>query len=236
MNVRIILVEPKSEENIGAVARVAKNFGFSNLYLVNPRELGIKAFTVASHAHDVLESSTIVHSLKDALANAALVIGTTSKLGTSVNKHLRIPSFSPRELKKKIEGNRGLVSIVFGREDIGLLNDELMLCDIVVYIPTSPGYPVLNLSHAVAVLLYELSDVTTTPGAVDLASKEDRERLLQHLKTFLDEIEYRDYKKEKTMLMLRRILGRAELTAREVRTLRGVISKAERKIGEGIRK
>ena len=159
MEVRTILVEPKNEENVGAVARVIKNFGFSDLYLLNPPDIGKKAFSVASHAYDVLNACKVVNSVEAAIANSAIVAGTTSKHGISTNKHLRMPFFSPRQLKKKVENKSGVLSVLFGREDIGLLNEELMLCDIIVCIPTSPDYPVMNLSHAVAVVLYELSEV-----------------------------------------------------------------------------
>lgn len=229
MKVRIILVEPKSEENVGAVARVAKNFGFSDLYLVNPPEVGIKTFSVAAHAYDVLQSCQIIYSLPAAIANSAIVVGTTAKLGDSTNNHLRMPFFSPRDLKDKVAGKRGILSILFGREDTGLLNDELKLCDLVVSIATSNEYPVMNLSHAVAVILYELSNVST--GTLELARVEDRERLYMQLKTFLDEIGYREHKKAKTLLMLRRILGRAELTKKELQTLQGIIGKATWRIG-----
>jgi tRNA/rRNA methyltransferase len=110
------------------------------------------------------------------------------------------------------------------------MNDELMRCDLVLRIPTSPGYPVLNLSHAVAIVLYELSELAAASGTITLAQLDERERLYEHLSTFLDEIEYRPHKKAKTLLMLRRILGRAELTALEVRTLHGILSKASWKI------
>ena len=106
----------------------------------------------------------------------------------------------------------------------------------VVSIPTSPDYPVMNLSHAVAIVIYELRDMNTdtdtvsTSDALKLASFEDKERLFRHIQTFLDEIEYKEHKKERTMLMLRRLLGRAELTPREIQTLRGILRKAEWKI------
>jgi len=232
MDVRTILVEPKSEENIGAVARVLKNFGFSELYLFPSQTIGKKARSVASHAEDVLSACTIVNSIEEAIANSALVVGTTSKPGISVRKHLRMPFFTPRELKEKVQGKQGILSLLFGREDTGLLNEELRRCDIIVHIPTSPDYPVMNLSHAVAVVLYELSDVQVAYGGQPLACVEDKERLFDHVRTFLDEIGYREHKKEKTMLMLRRILGRAELTASELQTLRGILRKAEWKIGK----
>ncbi len=232
MNVRTILVEPKKEANIGAVARVLKNFGFEDLYLVNPPHIGKKALSVASHAYDVLSTCTVVNSLEEAIANSTLVAGTTSQPGISANRHLRMPFFSPEELKKKVEGKRGIVSLLFGREDVGLLNEELMLCDIVVCIPTSSSYPVMNLSHAVAVVLYELREVAADFSARELAGIEDKERLYAHLRTFMEEIGYKEHKKEKTLLMLRRILGRADLTAREVQTLRGILRKAEWKMKE----
>jgi len=237
MEIRTILVEPKSEENIGAVARVLKNFGCSDFYLVNPPDIGKKAIAVASHAYDVLRACEIVGSIEEAIENSAIVAGTTSKYGISSSKHLRMPFFSPPQLKEKIKaGKSEVLSILFGREDTGLKNEELMLCDIVVCIPTSLEYPVMNLSHAVAVVLYELSGMdtgmTTASRAIRLASVEDKERLFMHVETFLDEIGYKEHKKEKTLLMLRRILGRAELTGREVQTLHGIIRKAEWKIGK----
>jgi len=251
MEIRTILVEPKNEENIGAVARVLKNFGGSALYLVNPADIGDKAVSVASHAYDVLRTSEIVGSIEEAIENSVIVVGTTSKHGISVNKHLRVPFFSPQQLKEKVkrigedkgkDNSSKVVSILFGREDTGLRNEELKHCDIVVCIPTSPGYPVMNLSHAVAVVMYELSGVdgrgdlgsmSRTRGMrLRLAHVEDKERLFVHLETFFDEIGYKDHKREKTLLMLRRILGRAELTEREVQTLRGILRKAEWKIGK----
>jgi tRNA/rRNA methyltransferase len=233
MEVRVILVEPKNEENIGAVARATKNFGFSDFYLVNPPNIGKKALSIASHAYDLLSACTIVGSVDEAIASSALIAGTTSQPGVSPNRHMRMPFFSPHELKKKVEGKGGILSLLFGREDVGLLNEELMQCDVVVCIPTSPDYPVMNLSHAVAVVLYELRDVEGDSGEITLADVEDKERLFNHMRTFLEEIEYKEYKREKTLLMLRRILGRAELTEREVQTLRGILSKAEWKMEEG---
>ena len=237
MKIRTILVEPKLEENIGAVARVLKNFGFSDLYLVNPPAIGKKAISVSSHAHDVLTESEIVGSVGEAIKDSVVVAGTTSKHGISGNKHLRMPFFAPQQLKEKVEGigRSGTLSILFGSEDTGLTNAVLTLCDIVVCIPTSYVYPVMNLSHAVAVVLYELREVSgevvSGSKTIELARVEAKERLFSHMSAFLDEIGYKEHKKDKTLLMLRRILGRADLTAREVQTLRGILRKAEWKIG-----
>ncbi|MBN1455869.1 MAG: RNA methyltransferase [Methanomicrobia archaeon] len=245
MDVRVILVEPKLAENIGAVARVLKNFGFSELYLVNPPAFDEKMFWVASHADDVLRASTVVSSLDDAIAGTNLVVGTTAKTGISASRHLRKPLFSPRELVATLAdggAGGGLLALLFGPEDRGLLNDELVHCDLLVSIPTSTAYPVLNLSHAVAIVLYELYEGQEQQKCEQgssleqqqpaLAAVADKERLFEHLSRFLEEIEYRAHKRARTMLMLRRLLGRAVLTAREVRTLRGILRSAERKLRE----
>jgi len=239
-----VLVEPKSEENIGSVARVLKNFGFYDLYMVKPPGIGSKARTVASHARDLLARARIVSAIEEAVEDASIVVGTTSKRGISRSKQLRMGALTPYQLKERIkkENKDGILALLFGREDIGLLNEELKRCDMVVSIPTSQDYPVMNLSHAVAVVIYELRDMNTdkdtdtdtdtvsTSDALKLASFEDKERLFRHIQTFLDEIEYKEHKKERTMLMLRRLLGRAGLTTGEIQTLRGILRKAEWKI------
>ena len=233
-----MLVEPKSEENIGAVARVLKNFGFYNLYMVKPPGIGSKARSVASHARDLLARARIVSAIEEAVEDASIVVGTTSKRGISRSKQLRMGALTPYQLKERLkeENKDGILALLFGREDIGLLNEELKRCDMVVSIPTSPDYPVMNLSHAVAIVIYELRDMNTgkdtvsTSDAMKLASFEDKERLFRHIQTFLDEIEYKEHKKERTMLMLRRLLGRAGLTTGEIQTLRGILRKAEWKI------
>jgi len=228
MDVRVILVEPKLEENIGAVARVMKNFGFSELYLVRPRSIGRKALTVASHAADVVESCVITPSLEEALRGSDIAIGTTAKLATSERKHLRA-FLTPRELKNVC---RGKVSIVFGREDVGLLNEELRMCDVVVHIPTDRRYPVMNVSHAAAVILYELylgSKTQRKRGRGRLgrpASFEERTQFYEHLLQFLDKIQYAEHKKERALLVVKRIFGRAAVTSRELRALRGILRKA----------
>lgn len=228
MSVRVILVEPKREENIGAVARVMKNFGFSELYLVRPRKLGRKAFVVASHAADVLERCDIASTLEEALSGSDVAVGTTAKLATTERRHLR-NFLTPKELKNVCVGK---VSIIFGREDIGLLNEELKLCDVVVHIPTDKRYSVMNVSHAAAVILYELSLAAKSQRKMERvmrrrpASFEERAQFYEHFLRFLDSIQYAEHKKERTLLIVKRILGRAAVTSRELRALRGVLRKA----------
>lgn len=226
---RVVLVEPLHSGNIGSVARAMKNFGFKELVLLNPCELDTPARVMAMHAYDIIENARIEFSLKDALRGSNIIVGMTGDAGKTDNRHMRMPVFSPRRLKEKLEGKSGAVSLLFGRENDGLRNEELELCDFIVNIPTSEEYPSMNLSHAVSVVLYELSDVES--GETYIADHFDIELLYEHIEEVLSDIEYKEHKEDKTMLMLKRILGRSELTGREVQTLRGVLRRIQWKLG-----
>ena len=227
---QIVLVEPLFSGNVGSVARVMKNFDFSELVLINPCELDMPARVMAVHAYDIIENARIEFSIEDAVKGSNMVVGLTGLPGKTDKEHMRIPAYSPQGLKEKLTGKSGVVSLIFGREDHGLMNEELQMCDIVVNIPTSQIYPSMNLSHAVAVVLYELSDIKT--GEIHLAEHFDLELLYEHIDDVLFDIEYKEYKEDKTKLMLRRILGRAELTGREVQTLRGVLRRIQWKLNK----
>lgn len=229
LEIRIILVEPMYQGNVGSVARAMKNFGYTDLVLVNPCKLEGEARAMSSHARDVLEGARITSTLDEAVKGASLRIGTTGITGLKTGEHIRLPLYTSRELKEKLKDCSGTIAILFGREDAGFRNDELKSFDMLFTVPTSEIYPIMNLSHAVAVVLYELSDLEG--GNSPLAEGFDLQLLYGHLDKLLEEIDYPPHKKDKTFLMLRRILGRAGLTPREVQTLRGIIRKTERKIG-----
>jgi tRNA/rRNA methyltransferase len=225
MNLRIVLVEPMYDGNIGSVARSMKNFGFDRLVLVNPCNIGDYGMAMASHAKDILEKASIVTSIEDAIVGASLVIGTTGKRLGELHKHLRLhirePWLTPSELAKKLDGIDGEVALLFGRESWGLTNEELLLCNLLVSIPTTDIYPVMNLASATTILLYELSQVA--PGRINLASPETLSRLEESSRRLLYEINYPLYRVEFKMIMLKRLLGRAKLTEREANTLLGML-------------
>lgn len=225
MKLRVVLVEPMYDGNVGSVARAMKNFGFRNLVLVNPCQIDDFGRAMSSHARDVLESAKIVGTLEEAVAGANLVVGTTGKRLENEERHLRlhlrVPCLVPAELAAKLDGKEGEVALLLGREDVGLTNDELMICDMVVSIPTSEDYPIMNLSHAATVLFYELSRVEE--GETGLASRESLILLQDRTRALLHEVSYPEHKVEYIILMFRRIFGRAELTEREARTVLGVM-------------
>ena len=161
VQIRVVLLEPLYGGNVGSVARVMMNFGFEDLVLVNPPTIEGETRAFASNAIDFLESATVCENFEDAISDSNLIIGTTSKMGLTENRHVRMPAYSPKELKSKLDGKEGVVSLIFGREDKGLSALEPSRCDLIAVIPASSAYPVMNLSHAVAIFLYELQDLAS---------------------------------------------------------------------------
>ncbi len=221
ISIRVVLVEPLYEGNVGSVCRAMKNFGFSDLVLVKPCRLDNFAKAMASHAQDLLASARIVDTIEEAIEGADLLVATTGKPGAHINSHVRYPFSNPKELRTMLEDKSGTAALVFGREDSGLPNEIVERCDIVAYIPTSRDYPIMNLAQAVSIFLYELSGFKG--GNVALADRVLMDRLYEHYGQLLDDIDYPEHKKDKTMMMLRRIYGRAMINRREYYTMMGVL-------------
>lgn len=162
MQVHFILVEPKVPENIGAAARAIKTMGFSSLRLVNPCDhLHERAQWLAHASTDILEQAKIYTTLQEAIAGADFVIGTTAKRRSvkhdyhHCNELISIINAKSKSIEQ--------VAIVFGREESGLTNEELKLCDILSTIPMRRKYPSLNLAQAVMIYTYSLSALAFTP-------------------------------------------------------------------------
>lgn len=170
--VRIVLVSPAGPLNIGSVARVMKNFGLSQLVLVNPQcdPLGEEALQMAVHAKDVLKAAQTVASVPEALTGCWRAIATTARQ-RGFNAPLDLPEvallslFSQSEDRSESQSSRqpekaaaslGDTAILFGREDSGLSNEELAYAQQFIKVPTDDGYSALNLAQAVAICCYEL--------------------------------------------------------------------------------
>ncbi len=223
-DIDIVLVAPLYEGNVGFAARVMKNFGFLRLVLIDPCTLGNDADGRASHARDVLHAAEVC-TIEDVFARSNIVIATTGLVSKSVCHSMRMPFYSPKELRERIRDVDGRISILFGRENWGLNNEEVRRCDMICTIPTSEDYPILNLSHAVGVVCYELSDLPLP--SIALASPHDMGYLYRHINRYLDTIHHPPFKRENTMILIRRVLGRANLTIREASTLHGLLRRSE---------
>ncbi|MGE5379297.1 MAG: RNA methyltransferase [Candidatus Saccharibacteria bacterium] len=227
---RVVLVEPEHDGNIGAVARSMGNFAFDDLCMVNPCPIGEEAFKRAKHAGYVLEKATIVDTLDEAVEGCSLVIGTSGVITYGPKNYTRIP-LSARELALRTVDNDGRIALVFGREGIGLTQEELARCDILVHIPSDDGYPTLNLSHAVTIVLYEIYQAGGHKNPKPIAaSEEERELLYKFFHDLLVAIDYPDFRRENTEVMFRRMMGRSVPTKYEFYTIMGVIGDAAKLI------
>jgi len=225
----VVLVEPKYGGNVGAVARSMKNFDVSSLYLVNPCEIDDEARVRAMHAQDVLDNAMVYSCFEDVRNDLDYCVGTSSVVGMKEKSCLR-KAVSLKDFAEQIQGFDGKVGLVFGREDYGLYNSEIAVCDVLVNVPTSEGYPSLNLSHAVTVVLYELFTHGVKPRDVKGMGVVEKENLNRVLCEVLDLIGYPAHKREKAEIMLRRLVGRAMPSIWEYHTLMGVIGEVIRRL------
>ncbi|MBI9054135.1 MAG: tRNA/rRNA methyltransferase [Bacteroidales bacterium] len=156
MQIHFILVEPAVPENVGAAARAIKTMGFSSLRLVNTKaHLDEKAGWLAHASNEILENAQEFNSLKEAIEDIDWIIGTSAKK-RRVNEDY-YPSNKINDLIQAKANTIRNLAIVFGREESGLTNDELKLCDIVTSVPMKTTYPSLNLAQSVMIYAYTLS-------------------------------------------------------------------------------
>lgn len=227
-NIRIVLVEPKVPGNVGASARAIKNMGLSRLVLVNPWYKNHPQSRYMAHgSEDILAGALVVDDLKTAVADSVLVVGTTQRKRTSA------PYMNPEQAANEIleSSLSGPVSILFGREDRGLLNEELKICQILATIPSSSAQPSLNLSQAVMVLSYEIFSAVH-PGAsspMDLAPVEVIEALYEHLNRSLSTLGFKQWNEgDNYMKSLRRVFSRTKLERRDVATIHKLCGEIDR--------
>ena len=200
-----------------------KNFGLSNLHLVNPlTQLGSHGRARGGHAQDVLDSAISNESLLEALEGLDLSVGTTAQRSFSEANLLR-KSMTVRDLKSVVQNSSGTVGLVFGREGTGLNNAELGLCDGIVSIPTADEYQTLNLSHAAAIVFYELYDVARVPDGDLLATEEVKKTILGYLSNSATLAGLEEYRVGLTIRAFRNVLGRSGLRWREGSLLAGTL-------------
>jgi TrmH family RNA methyltransferase len=236
MSVAIAVVDASEPGNVGTIARSMKNFGFEDLLLVDPPELDPEgeAYGFAGQAReDVLPNAQELTF--DELLEDYHTVGCTAITNEDATKHVRYPFETPRELAGSLADLDAETAIVFGRERVGLTNEELARLDEVCSIPASEDYPVLNLGQAATVVLYELRtltlDATQHPDERHERAEEAAiEGLHDQFADFLDAIEHPPEKRPKARRLWRRFVGRAHPTGREARTLRGLFRQAAQRV------
>jgi TrmH family RNA methyltransferase len=230
----VVVVDAETPGNVGTIARAMKNFGLSDLRLVDPPPLdpGGEAYGFAGHAReDVLPGAT--ETTLDAVVREFYTVGFTAITGEDARRHVRFPFATPAGLADELRAVATPVALVFGREGTGLSNAELERLDRVCAIPASADYPVLNLGQAATVALYELRDLTVDETQLpdperERADEAEVERLYGYVADLLDASDHRN--PDRVERLVRRLVGRAHPTDREVHTLLGVFRRVTRQL------
>ena len=231
-NVRIVLSRPSHPGNIGSAARAMKTMGFSDLRLVAPKSFpDAQADALASGALDVLRAARVFETLEQALGDAVLAVGFSSR-----GRDLSHPPRALREAAPLLvaAAGAGPVALVFGSETFGLTNEELASCQWLAVIPANPAYASLNLGAAVQVACYEVATTAaafTPPAEPERtpATVEEVEAFFAHLERAMVASGFLDPAMPKRLMeRMRRLFARAGLEREEVRFLRGMLAAFEK--------
>ncbi len=255
-NISVILVQPQGPVNVGSVCRAMMNFGLSDLRLVNPCRNFTKipdARKMALGAVCLLENAPCFKDLKSALKGCNTAFGTTRRIG-KYRKNLLTPDRAGKKIADLNDNHK--CALVLGREDNGLTSGELELCQHFVTIPTDNAFASMNLSHALCVFAYEISKAVKketfcaenentghrtcadAANSIDQNDQKDQndksadigeiELMYGHMKKTLSDIDYLDPQNPDHLLRtFRRIFGRSGLSSRDVRIIRGLMSRVD---------
>ncbi len=252
-DIAVILVQPQGPVNVGSVCRAMMNFGLSDLRLVNPCKNFTKipdARKMAIGAVGLLEKAPCYKDLKSALKGCNTAFGTTRRIG-KYRKNL----LTPDKAGEKIAGfkDNHKCALVLGREDNGLTSEELELCQHFVTIPTDNAFASMNLSHALCIFSYEISKAVKKEifckknenikhgTCADIGNSMDKQKqndlsadigeielMYSHMKKTLSDIDFLDPQNPDHLLRtFRRIFGRSGLSSRDVRIIRGLMSRMD---------
>ncbi len=229
--ISVVLVEPTQPGNIGAAARAMDNMGVTDLRLVKPcHYFHPEARMFSMNARYLLHQAKTFDSLKEAIKDHHLIIGTTAREREKVKKLTNIHDLP--EIVQPFSTDIS-IALVFGTEKSGLNNEDLALCNEWVYIPTYGKSSSLNLSQAVLVMLYELSKLYNTDPiqlekTIEPASSKNLENMKEHFFQILQKIGYiRGAAKDTLWYSFSDLIGRAKLDERDIRMLRGFFNRIE---------
>jgi len=233
-NVTIVLVSPRGSGNVGSVARAMRNTGLSDLALIDPCEFtNDEALSMACKADSLLRGARVFDSLDAYAPGGGVLVGATRRMGK-----LRHPLLTLDEAAENILSLAAgsPVSILFGREDRGLTNEETAICDILFEIPACADYPSINLSHAVLLVCHHLWRIHAPAGpSFAVAPRVEVEEMYAHLEAALRSIEYGERGGEHLLSTImrnfRRLFGRTGLMQKEINMLRGIFTQIEARAG-----
>ncbi|WP_034386782.1 RNA methyltransferase [Deinococcus sp. YIM 77859] len=234
MNLAVVLVSPKTPGNIGAAARAMLNMGARELRLVAPRcdPLDSQAVAMAVHAADLLREARIYPTLREALADRDLTVGTSARVRADLP-----PPRHPAQVRGLVRA-ASAPALVFGPEETGLVNSDLEQCQFTVRVPTA-AYASLNVAQAVLLVCYEFLQAQDETPAYErkTATREEMEALYGHLHATMELIGYTDAVRARhTLRLWRAMLDRALMSSAESRLFRGFLRQVAWKVADAARR
>ena len=233
--VQIVLVETSHPGNIGSVARAMKNMGLANLALINPKKFPHQEATaLAGNATDVLENAKTFPSIQEAVKNSKVIYATSAR-----DRTIEWPTLTARDAALEMQElvlNEVQVSILFGREDRGLTNEELQLANKHLIIPAHPEYPVLNIAMSTQVVCYELYQAAQNNSVESWQdfpeyTSEELNNLIEHFNETVEALELVDPKNPKQITTrMERMFRRLYPDQMEGNFLRGFLKAVNNRI------
>ncbi len=233
----IILVSPQGAGNVGGVARLCRNFGISDLRLVEPRcdHRSLEAQKMAMHGDSILSSLQIFNTLEEALKDQTMAVAVSKR--QLAERRPSADCFTFNQNWNEIIPRDASVAFVFGREDRGLSVKEMQLCQWLVEIPTHPEYDSLNLVSATAVVTALWSHHWMNPLKLSEKqgptppSQSSRQAFFEELTDVLTQIKFLNPQNPGHIFKdLHAIYERANLSERELRILFGVITQVKKNL------
>ena len=232
-NVYVVFVECETPGNVGFLARTMANFGVEKLVLINPPKLTPEAFYQATHGKYIVEDAMVYPTLEEFFEKEKIEFKVASSGVPGGSYNLSRIALKPEKFAESINPNYK-TAILFGREGNGLTNEEIETCDMIVSIPANPDYPIMNISHAAAIILYEIFKNIyeyNAEGLEEMTSIE-KEYLLKDMFDIINTLDIPDHKKKNGYRVFQNIVNRAFITGRESHTLKGTLRRIKEKVSE----
>jgi len=233
--INIVLVDTIHPGNIGSVARAMKTMGLSRLSLVNPRIFpSDDAIALSGNATDVLKNAKIYKNIREAIKDSTFVYATSSR-DRSIQWPIKDAASAAKDIHAEVNNNKE-ISIIFGKEDRGLTNDELENANRLIEIPANPKYPVLNLAMSVQIISYEIfkssSDVKLKEWRdYPEVNSEQLQMLIDHFIETAIDIDVIDPDNPKKIISrIKRMFTRLQPDEMEASFMRGFLSGIKKKL------
>ncbi|MCD6340946.1 MAG: RNA methyltransferase [Desulfurococcales archaeon] len=227
---RLVLVEPEGKINFGFILRLARNFNISDICVVRPRFdlTDSEVLEFAAGGAEAAKYCRVCENIDECLEDVRVSICTTSKVGSEKDV---LRQGVPINALRYVLPSEGVIAIVFGRESVGLTREELSKCDIISTIPLKSEYNVMNLSHAVALYLYELSRTESPENQKLTVGAECNKNTFKAILGLVREISTASDEPEEVFIALRHVLARASLTKPECSILYRFLKKLAYELG-----